>query len=348
MLNALTIDIEDYFQVYAFSNVIKYEDWDKFACRIERNTDHILQVLDGSFPIPHSAIRIPIRATFFVLGWLAERYPDLIRRIKKEGHEVACHGYAHQLIYTQSRDEFRQDIKRAKAILEDITGDEVIGYRAPSYSITEKSKWAFEVLVKEGFKYDSSIFPIRHDFYGMPSAPRFPFVISLNGDENFEFSVLNYESKTIQNSALINQTSELITQNLDLGTQSSVLQTNSTFKTHNFEFGTPHSAFSLGDSASTLKRPAGTKPFSEVRSAPLTSNTLLEFPISTVKFLAKTFQFPVAAISDYSLILLLKNASKELTKKRINLLYFMFIHGKSILNSLVSTAFLPDPNSATM
>jgi polysaccharide deacetylase family protein (PEP-CTERM system associated) len=136
-----------------------------------------------------------VKATFFVLGWIAERYPDLIRRIQKEGHEIACHGYSHRLIYTQSKDEFRNDIRNAKAILEDIIGTEVIGYRAPSYSITDKSKWAFEVLLEEGFKYYSSIFPIRHDFYGTPNALRFPFVISLNGTNNDEFSVLNFDFK---------------------------------------------------------------------------------------------------------------------------------------------------------
>ena len=202
MLNALTIDIEDYFQVHALSNVIKYEDWDRFECRIERNTDRILKILNS--------VRQKVQGTFFVLGWIAERYPDLVRRIQKEGHEIACHGYAHQLIYTQSKDEFRQDIKRAKAILEDITGSEVIGYRAPSYSITNKSKWAFETLAEEGFKYDSSVFPIRHDFYGMPNAPRFPFVISLNGTNNFEYLVLNYELNIFQNSKLITHNSKFL------------------------------------------------------------------------------------------------------------------------------------------
>jgi polysaccharide deacetylase family protein (PEP-CTERM system associated) len=245
MLNLLTIDLEDYFQVHAFSRVIRYEDWDKFECRIERNTDRLLELL-ASVPSPqplefqngstaplqhcntspqHSSTAAPEnnskfstqnlesnnsvlspqhlpKATFFILGWLAERYPDLVRRIQKEGHEIACHGYAHRLVYTQSRDEFRQDIKRAKSTLEDITGSEVVGYRAPSYSITDKSQWAFEVLAEEGFKYDSSIFPIRHDFYGMPNAPRFPFVVSLNGTDNVEFSVLNFELNSFSPSPL--------------------------------------------------------------------------------------------------------------------------------------------------
>ena len=229
MINILTIDLEDYFQVHAFSNVIKFEDWGKFECRIERNTDRLLEILNSvrtpqqvkpqhrstatlnnnsalstqNSKLDHSvtyslnnSLTQRGKATFFVLGWIAERYPGLVRRIQKEGHEIACHGYAHKLVYTQSKEEFRQDIRKAKAILEDITGNEVTGYRAPSYSITNKSQWAFEVLVEEGFKYDSSIFPIRHDFYGMPDAPRFPFVISLNDANNVEFSVLNFELNT--------------------------------------------------------------------------------------------------------------------------------------------------------
>ena len=249
MFNILTIDLEDYFQVHAFSDVIKFKDWGNYECRIERNTDRLLDVLSSSLRTPQSALRIPIKATFFVLGWIAERYPGLVKRIQEEGHEIACHGYAHKLIYTQSKEEFRQDIRKAKAILEDITGSEVIGYRAPSYSITNKSQWAFEVLVEEGFKYDSSIFPIRHDFYGMPNAPRFPFVISLNDASNFEFSMLNFEFKKYQNSEFeinnsliyspnnsISNNSKLITQNSELKPQSSVLKANSTLNTDNSTF----------------------------------------------------------------------------------------------------------------
>jgi polysaccharide deacetylase family protein (PEP-CTERM system associated) len=243
MLNILTIDLEDYFQVHAFSDVIKFEDWGNYECRIERNTNRLLEILNvvtqnstvktQNSKLDHSityslnnSLSRKVQATFFVLGWLAERYPDLIRRIHKEGHEIACHGYAHKLIYTQSKEEFRQDIRKCKAILEDITGSEVIGYRAPSYSITNKSRWAFEVLVEEGFQYDSSVFPIRHDFYGMPDAPRFPFMISLNGNHNVEFLVLNYELNTTQNA-------KLITQNSALKPQSSVLKANSTLNTDN-------------------------------------------------------------------------------------------------------------------
>jgi polysaccharide deacetylase family protein (PEP-CTERM system associated) len=202
MMNVLTIDLEDYFQVHAFSDVIKFEDWGNYECRIERNTDRLLEILN-SVPSPqhlithslHNSLTQRVKASFFILGWIAERYPGLVRRIQKEGHEIACHGYAHKLIYTQSKEEFRQDIRKSKDILENLTGNQVIGYRAPSYSITNKSQWAFEVLVEEGFKYDSSIFPIHHDFYGMVNAPRFPFGISLNEKSNFEFSMLNFKNQ---------------------------------------------------------------------------------------------------------------------------------------------------------
>ncbi len=193
MFNFLTIDIEDYFQVHAFSRVIRIEDWENYESRIERNTDRLLEILEESRT---DSPRKIVRATFFVLGWIAEKYPHLIRAIQERGHEIGCHGYGHQLIYGQSRRAFREDIKKAKAILEDITGDEVIGYRAPSYSITNQSQWAFEVLVEEGFKYDSSIFPIHHDFYGIPDAPRFPFIISMNGSSNFAFSPLDFHLRT--------------------------------------------------------------------------------------------------------------------------------------------------------
>jgi len=213
MLNILTIDLEDYFQVHAFSNVIRFEDWNNYESRIERNTHRLLDILHECKPnflsnVPNSLPltsnlkpQTSVRATFFILGWLAERYPHLIRTIKDQGHEIANHGYAHKLIYTQTKEEFRNDIRKSKAILEDITGSEVIGYRAPSYSITQKSRWALEILMEEGFKYDSSIFPIHHDFYGFPQAPRFPFLISMNGNNNFEFSPLNFETAALQHNS---------------------------------------------------------------------------------------------------------------------------------------------------
>ena len=196
MLNILTIDLEDYFMVSAFEDVVKREDWENYEFRIERNTYRLLEILNN----PSCN---PIRATFFCIGWVAERYPQLIREIHRQGHEIACHSYDHRIIYNMTPDEFRGDIRKSRNILEDIIGEEVLGYRAPSYSITNKSQWAFEVLAEEGFQYDSSIFPIRHDFYGMPNAPRFPFVVSLNGNSNVEFSVLNFELNTTQNSRVI-------------------------------------------------------------------------------------------------------------------------------------------------
>jgi len=196
MTNALTIDIEDYFQVQAFSHVVRYEDWDKYESRVERNTHRLLEILSGQGRTLYGEHRTvnpgKVTATFFCLGWIAERYPGLIKEIQAQGHEIACHGYAHRLIYQQTREEFKEDLHRAKAILEEIIGRKVIGYRAPSYSITNQSLWAFEVLVEEGFKYDSSIFPIRHDFYGMPEAPRFPFLVSLNGTGTPEFKQLSF------------------------------------------------------------------------------------------------------------------------------------------------------------
>jgi polysaccharide deacetylase family protein (PEP-CTERM system associated) len=200
MLNALTIDLEDYFMVSAFEGMVKKEDWDKYESRLERNTDRLLEILN-------EPIRNPARATFFVLGWIAERYPDLIRRIKDQGHEVACHSYDHRLIYNMTLDQFREDIRKSKKILEAIVGEEIIGYRAPSYSITNESLWALEIIADEGYRYDSSIFPIHHDFYGFPKAPRFPFLIFLNGNSNFEFSMLNFDPKLAEHSVLITRNS---------------------------------------------------------------------------------------------------------------------------------------------
>ena len=195
-INALTIDVEDYFQVQAFSAVSKYETWDNYEVRVEKNTNNILEILDGipsHDPAHGSAIHC--RATFFVLGWVAERYPHIVRAIKDAGHEIASHGYAHQVIYNQTRDEFRKDIRRAKAVLQDITGEEIIGYRAPSYSITPKTLWALEILMEEGFHYDSSIFPVYHDIYGMPDAPRFPFAVSMDAENRIAFTPIMAEAK---------------------------------------------------------------------------------------------------------------------------------------------------------
>ncbi len=171
MLNALTIDVEDYYHVSAFESIIKFEDWGRFESRVEKNTLKILELLNT----------FKIKATFFILGWIAERSPQMVKEIQKEGHEIACHGYRHQLVYEIGPEKFREDIIRSKKILEDIIGKEVIGYRAPSYSIIKKSLWALDILIEEGFKYDSSIFPIRHDRYGIPDFSRFSKKINLNG-----------------------------------------------------------------------------------------------------------------------------------------------------------------------
>ena len=161
--NALTIDVEDYFQVSAFAPCIARSEWETRECRVERNVALILDMLD----------RHGVKATFFTLGWIAERYPDLVREMARRGHEIASHGYAHQRASDQSRAEFLDDITRAKAILEELSGQSVRGYRAPSFSISTGNLWAFDCLVEAGYRYSSSIYPIKHDHYGIPDAPRF-------------------------------------------------------------------------------------------------------------------------------------------------------------------------------
>jgi polysaccharide deacetylase family protein (PEP-CTERM system associated) len=167
MLNALTIDVEDYYHVAAFASVIQRRDWDQYESRVERNVNHLMDIMD----------EYRTRATFFILGWVAERYPQLIRTIHKRGHEVASHGYAHQCIYTQTPEQFREETRLSKRLLEDAIGSPVLGYRAASYSITQQSLWALEILQEEGFVYDSSIFPIHHDRYGIPGYSRFCHVV---------------------------------------------------------------------------------------------------------------------------------------------------------------------------
>jgi polysaccharide deacetylase family protein (PEP-CTERM system associated) len=166
--NALTIDVEDYFQVSAFAPYIQRSDWGQRECRVERNVDLILDLLDT-----HQA-----RATFFTLGWIAERYPALVRAIVARGHELASHGYGHQRVSDLTPAAFSADIESAKKILEDMTGVQVRGYRAPSFSIGEVNLWAFECLARAGYRYSSSIYPIRHDHYGMPDAPRFAHAVA--------------------------------------------------------------------------------------------------------------------------------------------------------------------------
>lgn len=171
IVNALTVDVEDYFQVSALEPYIRRDDWTKIPSRVEANTDRILALLGE-----HS-----IRATFFVLGWIAERHASLVRRIAAAGHEIASHGYTHTRITQQSPAEFHDDVVRAKSLLEDTVGEAVKGYRAPSYSIGATTLWALDILAAAGYRYSSSIFPIRHDLYGMPGAPRFPFYARVGG-----------------------------------------------------------------------------------------------------------------------------------------------------------------------
>ena len=163
IVNALTIDVEDYFQVSAFSAHISRDSWDTLPCRVEANIERILALL-----AEHDA-----RATFFTLGWIAERYPELVRRIVDAGHELASHGYEHARASDQGYGQFMADIRLAKAVLEDIAGVLVKGYRAPSFSIGPANEWAFDCVAEAGYKYSSSVYPIRHDHYGSPDAPRF-------------------------------------------------------------------------------------------------------------------------------------------------------------------------------
>ena len=171
--NALTIDVEDYFQVSAFAPYIKKETWEIQECRVENNINIILQLLKKN----------KTKATFFTLGWIAERYPEMIRKIVSEGHELASHGYGHERVSDLSPEQFYQDVVRAKKILEDISGSVVVGYRAPSFSIGTSNMWALEILEKTEHLYSSSIYPVQHDHYGAPDAPRFQYK---NGDNFLE------------------------------------------------------------------------------------------------------------------------------------------------------------------
>lgn len=163
IVNALTIDVEDYFQVSAFAPYIERGDWDSRECRVERNVERILAML----------ARYQVKATFFTLGWVAERYPQLVRAIVAAGHELASHGYGHERASDLTPAQFLDDIQRARSILEDLGGQAVVGYRAPSFSIGHDNLWAFDSLSAAGYRYSSSIYPIHHDHYGMPDAPRF-------------------------------------------------------------------------------------------------------------------------------------------------------------------------------
>ncbi|MFQ5903271.1 MAG: XrtA system polysaccharide deacetylase [Candidatus Binatia bacterium] len=174
VINALSIDVEDWFQVSDFEEAVRFSDWDWYEARVVRNTRRILSILEKN----------RVQATFFVLTWNAERFPDLIREIDRAGHEIGTHGYAHRLIYTQTKQEFRQDLLRSVGLLEDLTGKKVLGYRAPSFSITRDSLWALDILLEMGFRYDSSIFPLRDQLYGIPDSHRYPYVVRQNGSRS--------------------------------------------------------------------------------------------------------------------------------------------------------------------
>lgn len=162
-VNAMTVDVEDYFQVSAFEPYVSRDDWSSFNYRVEQNTDRILEMFSMN----------DVRATFFTLGWVASQFPDLVRRIVDAGHDLASHGWEHQRVTTMNKQEFALDLRKSKEILEDVSGTEVNGFRAPSYSFTKQNPWTHEVLLNEGYFYSSSIAPIRHDLYGIPGAPRF-------------------------------------------------------------------------------------------------------------------------------------------------------------------------------
>ncbi|RLB66813.1 MAG: polysaccharide deacetylase [Deltaproteobacteria bacterium] len=173
MTNYMTIDVEDYYHVSAFEKISPSSTWAGRESRVERNTDLVLTILE----------EYSVKATFFVLGWVAEKFPQLTKMIAEQGHEIASHGFMHQRVALQDRQTYRDDIRRSKALLEDQTGAAVLGYRAPSYSITRETDWAFDELLEAGYQYDSSIFPMKHDFYGIPDWPRFSGYAVKQGDE---------------------------------------------------------------------------------------------------------------------------------------------------------------------
>lgn len=170
--NALSVDVEDWFQVGAFETVIARDQWDSLECRVERNTDAVLALFDEQ----------GVKATFFTLGWVAERYPAMMRRIVASGHEVASHGYSHDRVFTLTPQQFAEDIRKTRQILEDASGQKVTGYRAPSFSIDQRTPWAHEILAEHGYAYSSSVAPIKHDHYGWAEAPRFAFHPILGSD----------------------------------------------------------------------------------------------------------------------------------------------------------------------
>jgi polysaccharide deacetylase family protein (PEP-CTERM system associated) len=180
--NIASADIEDYFQVEAFAPFIDRSTWPRYSCRVESNTQRLLDLFD----------ECGVKGTYFILGWVAERYPGLVREIAARGHELGCHSYWHRPIYRLTPGEFREDTQRAKDVIEQASGSSISGYRAPTFSITNESLWAFDVLAEVGFTYDSSVFPVRHDVYGMPGAPRSPFVVKTPSGAVVEYPMATF------------------------------------------------------------------------------------------------------------------------------------------------------------
>ena len=181
IVNMMSVDVEDYFQVSAFAKRISRDDWDSIPCRVDRSTHRVLDLF----------AKYDAKATFFTLAWVAERFPELVRRIVDEGHELASHGYDHQRVTDLSPDQFRDDLKKSTDILEQIGGVKLKGYRAPSYSIVEENLWAHDVLTECGFIYSSSIYPVKHDHYGIPDAPRFRYQAENGSLTEFPISTVN-------------------------------------------------------------------------------------------------------------------------------------------------------------
>ena len=189
MTHAFSVDVEDWYQVSDFEEIVEFSAWRWYESRVIANTERTLALLDEA----------GVRATFFILAWNVHRHPELPRMISAAGHEIGSHGYSHGLAYEMGQEPFRRDVERSKKLLEDITGTPVVGYRAPSFSITTRSLWALDVLLDLGFQYDSSIFPVRDTLYGIPGARRFPFPITRNGRTLTEFpmSTVRYAGRTL-------------------------------------------------------------------------------------------------------------------------------------------------------
>lgn len=187
--NVFSVDVEDYFHVEAFSDVVDRAQWDFYRSRVEDNTRRLMDLLDES----------GVRGTFFILGWVAERYPGLVRDIVARGHEPACHSYWHRPIFRLTPQEFREDTARAKDVIEQAAGARVEGYRAPSFSVTARSLWALQILVELGFTFDSSVFPIHHDTYGIPDAPRAPFRANTPAGNLMEFPITTFHLPLLPN-----------------------------------------------------------------------------------------------------------------------------------------------------